>query len=211
MTVTRDDLLAVISESPDDHDAWLLYADWLQQRGEVRGELIALDIALETATAERKVELEAARVELVASYGAALLGETFAKFIASGYGAVTWHRGFISMFTYAGTHLMAHKRVVGWLVRLILDNPEPFTFLRRLELPWTDFSDLAPFVQFKHLAILDVAHTNVVDIAPLAGMGKLSRVNLTACQIPAAALRAYKTAHPEVSVTEPGGFFTPDA
>ncbi|MDQ3339922.1 MAG: TIGR02996 domain-containing protein [Myxococcota bacterium] len=160
MSVTRDDLLQIIADTPADENAWLLYADWLQQHGEPRGELIALDIALETAT-ERKAELEAARVDLLARYGAAILGETFAKFVASGYGEVVWHRGFITVFGYAGNERVTHLRAVGWLVKLILDNPEPFTFLKKLTLSHTDISDVVPFAQFKHLVEIDVRSTNV--------------------------------------------------
>ena len=39
MSVTRDDLLAVIDENPADDASWLAYADWLQQKGDPRGEL----------------------------------------------------------------------------------------------------------------------------------------------------------------------------
>ena len=158
---TREDLLAVIAENPADENAWLLYADWLQQHGEPRGELIALDIAIESAAAERKAELEAARGELLASYGAKLLGETFAKFVASGYGEVVWHRGFITVFGFPGNTRVAHKRSVGWLVKLILDNPEPFTFLKKLALAHTDIADVVPFAKFKHLVEIDVRDTNV--------------------------------------------------
>jgi uncharacterized protein (TIGR02996 family) len=158
---TRDDLLAVIAENPDDHDTWLLYADWLQQRGEVRGELIALDIALETATGTRKTELETARVGMLASYGTALLGETFSRFIASGYGQLSWRRGFITTFGYGGPSGGTHLRKVGWLVKLIVDNPEPFTFVTRLSFPNTDIANLTPFMTFKHLVELDVRTTNV--------------------------------------------------
>jgi uncharacterized protein (TIGR02996 family) len=160
MTVTRDDLLAVIAENPADENAWLLYADWLQQHGEPRGELIALDIAIESAT-DRKAELEAARVDLLARYGANILGDTFAKFVASGYGEVVWHRGFITVFGYAGNERVTHLRAVGWLVKLILDNPEPFTFLKKLTLTHTDIADVVPFAKFKHLVDLDVRVTNV--------------------------------------------------
>jgi uncharacterized protein (TIGR02996 family) len=159
---TRDDLLAVIAEDPDDDNAWLAYADWLQQRGETRGELIALDIALESATGARKTELEAARVGMLASYGAALLGETFSRFIASGYGQLSWRRGFIATFGYGGSSSGGtHLRKVGWLVKLIVDNPEPFTFVTRLAFPNTDLVNLTPFMTFKHLVELDVRTTNV--------------------------------------------------
>lgn len=203
MTVDRDELLGVIAENPDDHNGWLLYADWLQQRGEVRGELIALDIALESAAGPRKAELEAARVELLASYGAALLGDTFAKFVASGYGTVTWHRGFIVAFGYPGSARVSHKRAVGWLVKLIADNHEPFTFLRELAFPFTDLADLAPFTPFAHLEALDISHTRVVALAPLLHMRRLRRVNLQGCDLEPAVVKALAEARPELAIARP--------
>jgi len=161
VTVSRDDLLAVIAENPGDENAWLLYADWLQQHGEPRGELIALDIALEDATDDRKRALELARANLLASYSEKLLGATFYQFMTSGYGDVAWHRGFITLLSYAGSPRLQHKRAVGWLVKLVVDNPEPFTFVKKLAFPYTDIADVTPFAPFKHLADLDVTGTNV--------------------------------------------------
>ena len=47
MTELPDELLAAIHASPDDPAAYLVAADWLQQRGDPHGELIALAIALD--------------------------------------------------------------------------------------------------------------------------------------------------------------------
>ncbi len=197
---TKDDLLRVIDENPDDHASWMLYADWLQQRGEPRGELIALDIALETAGGEHKARLEAARVELVATYATALLGETFARFVASGYGTVVWHRGFISTLGYAGSTRIGHKRAVSWLVKLMIDNPEPFTFVRVLMFPHTDLAILTPFLPFKHLRELDVRDTLVADVAPLLFLPRLQRVTLADCPVPKEALDALRRQRPELEI-----------
>jgi uncharacterized protein (TIGR02996 family) len=197
---SRDDLLRVIDENPDDHESWMLYADWLQQRDEPRGELIALDVALETATDDQKVQLEVARHNLIAKYATNLLGETFSKFVASGYGTVTWHRGFVSVLIYAGNTRVSHKRAVGWLVKLIVDNPEPFTFLKKLGLAHTDIADISPFVRFKHLAEIDLVDTNVKDIAPLLFLPRLKRLALRDCPIPQDALDDFKRQRPQVVV-----------
>jgi len=161
MSVTRDELLQVIADNPDDHNGWLLYADWLQQHGEPRGELIALDIAIESATGDRVVELEVARHRLLQSSGAALLGDTLAKVVASGYCEVAWRRGFVVTFGYVGNEQVVHQRVIGWLVKLIFDNPEPFTFVHTMKFTRTDLSDVTPFARFKHLVELDVRGSNV--------------------------------------------------
>jgi uncharacterized protein (TIGR02996 family) len=86
---TREDLHAVIAADPENREAWHTYADWLQQQGNVRGELIALELALE---ANNSAELRTARDEFLRTLGAALLGETFSRFHADGYGQIVWRR-----------------------------------------------------------------------------------------------------------------------
>lgn len=191
----RDDLLP---QTLDDDAAWMAYADWLQSRGEPQGELIALDVALEAATGTQREALAVARKELVTKYGAAILGETFARFLASGYGVVTWQRGYIVEFEYAGSRMISHKRAVGWLVKLIVEKPEPFRFVQSLAFPLTDVGDLALFAKFAHLERLDVSGSNVRALAPLVGLKKLVEVNVDGCEIGRDQLKAFKEARPDV-------------
>jgi uncharacterized protein (TIGR02996 family) len=202
VTATGADLLQVIDENPDDVDRWLAYADWLQQEDAPRGELISLDIALETAPAERRAELEARRVELVAARAPALLGETFAKVIAEGYGKIMWRRGFVDAVAYTGRQL-AHRRAVGWLVGVICTQyPEPFTFLRTLELAGTDLASVAPLVRFKHLASLDISMTNVTDLAPLAELPRLRLLSLHDTAVAGSAIAELRAHLPELVVRD---------
>jgi uncharacterized protein (TIGR02996 family) len=60
-------LEAAIAAAPDDPQPYLVYADWLQQRGDPRGELIALDAAAGQDVTE-------ARAALLETHAAALLG-----------------------------------------------------------------------------------------------------------------------------------------
>jgi uncharacterized protein (TIGR02996 family) len=155
---TRDDLLAVIAADLQNREGWALYADWLQQHGDVRGELIALDLALE---ADNRTELRAARDELLRTHGAALLGDTFSRFHADGYGEIRWQRGFVVEIGYGGSMRLTHRRKVKWLAKLIVENPEPFTFLRVLRFPYTDLDDVTQFMELKHLKLIDVHGTDV--------------------------------------------------
>jgi uncharacterized protein (TIGR02996 family) len=150
--VTRDEWLRRLADAPADD--WLAFADWLQQAGDPRGELIALDVALERATGDDEARpLQDARAPLVAAHGAALLGETMSRAVSEGYIAISWRRGFVESVRYSGQGL-DHRRVVGWIVN-ILDG-EPFRFVRRIELPWTDLEDVAWLDRFPHLAEVDV-------------------------------------------------------
>ena len=177
----REELLRGIADNPEDVASWMAYADWLQQENAPRGELIALDIALETAV--DKTELTARRADLLVAHAAALLGTTFSKFIAEGYGVILWRRGFIDVLRYDGEGL-AHKRAVGWLIRVICEEyPEPFTFLRRLSLPGSDLTSLAPLARFDRLAELDIRSSKVTDLSPLIGFAALRELDVRGCEI----------------------------
>jgi len=49
-------LLDAIRDDPDDRESYAVYGDWLAQRGDPRGELIGLSLALERMPADVKVE-----------------------------------------------------------------------------------------------------------------------------------------------------------
>jgi uncharacterized protein (TIGR02996 family) len=194
----RAELLRGSADNPDDVASWLAYADWLQQEDTPRGELIALDIALETAA--DKTELEARRAELLVARAPALLGTTFSKFIAEGYGTIAWRRGFIDRLSYDGKAL-AHKRAVGWLVRVICEEyPEPFTFMRRLALPGTDLASVTPLARFERLVELDISDSNVTDLAPLAAFGELRKVDVRGCGIRTSYIAELGLARPDLAV-----------
>ncbi len=67
-------LEAAAFANPDDHDAWRVYADWLQAQGDPRGELISLALIEPTAfLSERKIlnkRLKASEQELTESWKA---------------------------------------------------------------------------------------------------------------------------------------------
>jgi uncharacterized protein (TIGR02996 family) len=79
-----------IAGNPDDAGPYQVYADWLSDRGDPRGELIALSLALEqtpsdAAIAKRLGELHAAHDETwLGAVGRPLAGVT-----------LTWRRGFV--------------------------------------------------------------------------------------------------------------------
>ncbi len=79
------ELLAAIYDHPDDDGPRLVYADWLQERSDPRGEFIALQLRGELDAAATKRERE-----LVKKHGKAWLGP-IAKALHS---EVTWRRGF---------------------------------------------------------------------------------------------------------------------
>ena len=70
-------LEAAIDDDPDDPAAYSVYGDWLQRRGELRGELIALSLAAEAQRAaepRKKPPAQLALGKLLKKHAAALLG-----------------------------------------------------------------------------------------------------------------------------------------
>ncbi len=86
----RDHALeAAIASAPEEPAGYLVYADWLQQRGEPRGELIVVQHAL--AAAPRDPALRAREAALFEAHGARLLG----PLALVGDARVDWHCGFV--------------------------------------------------------------------------------------------------------------------
>jgi uncharacterized protein (TIGR02996 family) len=50
----RERLLSAIAADPDAIENWLVYADWLTDRGDPRGELIVLELAIESKVANEE-------------------------------------------------------------------------------------------------------------------------------------------------------------
>jgi hypothetical protein len=156
VTIEMADLLRAIEEDIDNLAHWHPLADWLIERDDPRGELINIDLALEANTGDAE-QLNARRKEILAESAPKLLGDTFSRVIAEGYGSVSWRRGFVDNVKYSGDPSLGHLRSVGWLIRLMVANREPFALMRRLDLSHTDIADLAPLATFPHLVQLDLA------------------------------------------------------
>ena len=65
-----DGFIRAITENPDDDALRLVYADWLEERGNPRGEFIRLQCALERMSQEdpRRESLQAREQELLAEH-----------------------------------------------------------------------------------------------------------------------------------------------
>ena len=82
---TNPELEANILAHPDDREAYLVYADWLQSHGDPRGELVAVQTKL---TQGANPALSAREQELFAAHAGEWLGE-LAKFSPKDL-AITW-------------------------------------------------------------------------------------------------------------------------
>src|ERR1043165_1674592 len=82
------DLEAAIVADPEDEGPYLVYADWLQSRGDPRGELIVVQHARGPAWAKLRIRER----ELLSRYRDALLGPAALHHDARHF---DWRRGFI--------------------------------------------------------------------------------------------------------------------
>lgn len=82
-------LEAAIARAPEEPGGYLVLADWLQQRGEPRGELIVVQHAL--AAAPRDPALRAREAALFADHADRLLG----PLAHLGDARIDWHCGFV--------------------------------------------------------------------------------------------------------------------
>lgn len=121
MTRVRDEarrrrLEAELQADPDDPDRYLVYADWLQERGDPRGLLVAIRRRIATASSDaERFDAQAAEAELFAAHGAELRG----PLDAYPRGAIAWHLGVPTRIGIADTaeirKILAHP--VGRVVR----------------------------------------------------------------------------------------------
>lgn len=177
MAATLSDLLRTIDEDFDTSAHWHPLADFLIEREDPRGELINIDLALEAGDGDNKALIQR-RVEILETSAPALLGTTFARVVEDGYGKVTWRRGFVEAVAYRGDPSLRHRKAVGWLLKLMHSTPEVFVFLRRLDLSYTDITDVAPLAAFTHLL----------------------EVELTGCEVPLASMNALEDALSELRI-----------
>jgi uncharacterized protein (TIGR02996 family) len=126
-------LEAAIDEDPDDPAAYSVYGDWLQRRGDVRGELIALAIAAEAqraASPGKKPPAQTALGKLLGKHAAALLGP-LARFAPAPVDPAAppfiWRFGYIARAELAA----APGRPAAPIVRELLRHPSG-RFLRDL-------------------------------------------------------------------------------
>jgi type IV pilus assembly protein PilB len=125
--MTYDDaFLRAILENPDDDTPRLIYADWLEERGEARGEFIRIQCLLAEMPAddEQRSLLERRERELLARHQDRWLGEL--RPLLSGW---TFHRGFLDTISvpapaYLQRSAIPHPATVRQ-VQVNLDGFEP--------------------------------------------------------------------------------------
>ncbi len=193
--MTRDAVVQQLLAHPEARDAWLVLSDLLQQEGNPRGELLALELALEARPDEALAARHRAFFEAHASV---LQGELLSQVVKEGYGTISWSRGYVSELAYVGDPGLGYKRAVKWLIRAICAQPEALTFLRRATFTATDLDDPSPLACFKGLRELELSGTAVTRLDWVAQFPSLKVVRLKGCRLVPAALSAARAQWPRV-------------
>lgn len=118
MLSLRDTLESALVEDPDDLATHYAYADYLQERGDPRGDFIQVQLALEDPDLSPKGrwQLESREQELLAEYGREWLGVLADELL--GPEAEPWDTGEECERPYE------YRFARGWLDRLIVHSPE---------------------------------------------------------------------------------------
>ncbi|MCW5802580.1 MAG: TIGR02996 domain-containing protein [Deltaproteobacteria bacterium] len=126
-----EDLLAAVRADPDDIAARLVYADWLLERGDVRGELIRLQCELAEVPLRdpRRAAMRAREVEVLARVTSAIAGD-----IDGIVEACELRRGLLEGITIRAPMLAPHLARLAAVhplrrVRILVDNEKQFAQL----------------------------------------------------------------------------------
>lgn len=129
------ELEAAIFADPDDRDAWRSYGEWLTAQGDVRGEIIALELAGHSPENEQK------KNALVAANLQSWLGDRFRRALADGNGdaetvRLEWRYGFLDKVRVATEYDYEGPKPVELLRDLFKSSAS--RFLRELRVGLTD-------------------------------------------------------------------------
>ncbi len=131
MSTTHLELERAIDAAPEADSGYLVYGDWLQERGHPRGVLVALDRELaQDPWGPRGVELRRERAELLAGGADELMGP-LAALEAAGELTLDWHLGFVRGASL-GLRRSSSEELLADLGR-VLAHPS-LRFVRALEL-----------------------------------------------------------------------------
>ena len=91
-SVRNPDLEKAVFANPDSPDAFLVYGDWLQSKGDPRGELVVVQAAL---AKEPSAELRQQEADILNKHEDAWFGEVLARMKTRGHAKIAWRYGFL--------------------------------------------------------------------------------------------------------------------
>ncbi len=171
-----DDLLAAILADPDDDEPRLVYADWLVERGDPRGEFIHVQCAL-ARDHQKRGALIARERALLAAHGAEWLAPLH-QWTTKGI----FRRGFVDEVRIGAPHFpRLAERIVHTLPlqSLVVHGLES----RDVALHFTGVSQLRQLRRLQITARIPLAHGAVRVLAEAPTLRSLERLSLAGCAI----------------------------
>lgn len=157
------ELERALLEDPDDRSRYAVYGDWLQERGDPRGELIAAQLA-----ADEDARHAPHAKELLAAYEQAMRERI--PVLRKKSGALpqpfTWRWGFVEVMKVYDVHLGA--------LEALLAEPE-LAVVQALDLATTcsRLKDLSRLAGARSLRRLNLSYNPIEDLAPLNALEQL--------------------------------------
>jgi uncharacterized protein (TIGR02996 family) len=143
--VTEESLLEAVTDRPDDDAPRLVYADWLIERRDPRGELIALQVA--RAGGKSSKDAKKREAQLLADCGQAQLGSLGPAIVRT---ELVWSRGFAAKIRAKGmipacpaTRLLEEVQFAGFYAVADFETGARFDCVRRAIGPFNRESCLA--------------------------------------------------------------------
>jgi uncharacterized protein (TIGR02996 family) len=133
VSARNPELDALIEEDPHDLSRYLIYADWLQQQGDPRGELVVAQHALATATVDgERAKFEEVEARLFKTFAAELLGKLGGLSRVKARSSIdvrglAWRCGFLRA-------VRLPRRSAAEAARRLIDHPSA-RFLEHLAIP----------------------------------------------------------------------------
>jgi uncharacterized protein (TIGR02996 family) len=177
--MTHDGFLQAILDDPDDDGLRLIYADWLEEHGDPRGEFIRVQCELARGpTGRQRTRLENREQELLRQHE-----KEWAQPICSLANGWTFRRGFIDQVRVAGEKLL--KGIDELFLRTPVRHLQSYwswefiSSLKRTDLP----AALTGCVHLKRLLSLDLSRTRLDSSAVQALSVSEHLGNLTALHL----------------------------
>lgn len=215
MMQVREQLEEAILESPDDAENHAVYADWLQDQGDSRGEFIQVQLALEDTglSVEARLELQARESELIAQHAFDWLGTLGGLFLKrnakTGLSRArhgfefTFVRGWLSAFRCEVLQLRSARRIFeAPQVRLLQSVSVYGEAAGDLACQALKESFVVPRFRELNLSQTGVGTWGVQSLLAWQGLSDLTRLDLSGNVLHEQACQEIKAACPFVNVAD---------
>jgi len=179
---------SVIHNNLNNQDAWLVYADWLQSKGDPRGELISLETAANVTDIKNQAAINNEVRNIYAAHKKAWLGESLCKAEDQGVISFGWKYGFINRITCVSKYIAGKHHTFEFYLEDIFKS-DIADFITAIDFGNRSYTSraatdrlLALWQRYpkKHLVSLDLRYNYMSNLPESIGyFTQLTRLNLS--------------------------------